>query len=104
MTRRATKTPRARRDLAEIAANIGFENPPAADQFLDAARDAFVKLVDFPLMGARRDTITPRYPKLRSWPIKNFENYLIFYTPTTRGIRVLRVLHGARNLEAVFKT
>ena len=66
MKRQATKTPRARRDLAEIAAFIGFDSPSYADRFLDAARDEFNKLADMPGMGARRDELGSRFPTMRS--------------------------------------
>jgi len=39
---------------------------------------------------------------LRVWPIKAFENYLIFYQPTDAGIDVVRVIHAARDIEALF--
>ena len=102
MTRTATKTPAARQDLVEIAVYIGRENPDAASRFLAAAEDAFTRLARFPGMGPRRRLSDPKYEAVRFWPIKGFRKYLIFYTPTRRGIRVLRVLHGARDLGQVF--
>jgi toxin ParE1/3/4 len=41
-----------------------------------------------------------RLPGLRSFPAGR---YLIFYTPTDGGITLDRVLHGARDVEAIFK-
>ena len=35
--------------------------------------------------------------------IGDFEKVLIFYRPTPQGIEILRVLHGARNIEAMFR-
>jgi toxin ParE1/3/4 len=34
---------------------------------------------------------------LRRWPVREFENVLIFYLPRDDGISVVRVLHGARD-------
>jgi toxin ParE1/3/4 len=56
-----------------------------------------------PGMGALREFSNPRYTGLRSWPITGFERILIFYRPTADGIEVLRILHGARNLERFFR-
>jgi len=100
--RTVTKTPRARADLVEIAASIGERNEEAAYRFLRAAGKAFLTLAEFPGMGALREVRNPKLAGLRSWPITGFRNYLIFYTPTKRGIRVLRVLHGARDLRQIF--
>jgi toxin ParE1/3/4 len=33
--------------------------------------------------------------------VKDFENYLVFYRSTDVGIEVLRVLHGARDVDAI---
>ena len=37
------------------------------------------------------------------WPVASFEDYLIFYRPTKRGIDVVRVLHGARDLRRILR-
>jgi toxin ParE1/3/4 len=44
-----------------------------------------------------------RLSTLRQWPIRGFENYLIFYLPTEAGIDVLRVLHGARDIDRILR-
>jgi toxin ParE1/3/4 len=36
------------------------------------------------------------------WPIGGFEKYLIFYLPLPDGIDVIRVVHGARDIERLF--
>ena len=35
--------------------------------------------------------------------IKGFENHLIFYRPSEDGVDIIRVLHGARDIEKVFE-
>jgi toxin ParE1/3/4 len=40
---------------------------------------------------------------LRSWAIRGFATFLVFYRPTQRGIEVIRVLHGARDLDAILE-
>ena len=41
----------------------------------------------------------PSYPGLRSWSVGN---YVIFYRQVSTGIDIVRVLHGARDIEALF--
>ena len=50
-----------------------------------------------PLMGRERDEVMPG---LRSFP---FKRYVIFYQPLQDGIDVVRVLHGARDIESLFE-
>jgi toxin ParE1/3/4 len=49
-----------------------------------------------PMMGRARDEIEQG---LRSFP---FGRYVIFYMPSDDGIDVVRVLHSARDIDAVF--
>jgi toxin ParE1/3/4 len=104
VTRRVVRKPRARRDLLEHFVYIG-ENASVeeAERFLRAADAAFEQLAKRPAMGARRDYRNPRLTGLRMWPISGFEKYLVFYRPTDRGIDVIRVLHGARDLKRLFE-
>ena len=34
--------------------------------------------------------------------IAGFDNYLIFYRPTERGVEIIRVIHGSRDIEDLF--
>ena len=54
-----------------------------------------------PQIGARRELRNPRLEGLRMWPIRGFENYLVFYRPIEEGIEVTRVLHGARDIRVI---
>jgi toxin ParE1/3/4 len=54
-------------------------------------------------MGEPRESANPRLASLRVWPIVGFPNHLIFYRPIDGGIEVIRVLHGARDVDRVLK-
>src|SRR5687768_13105391 len=92
---------RADLDIEEIALSIAQKNLAASKRFYEAVWDAFEKLGAMPGMGAAREVENARLEGLRCWPIKSFENYLIFYIPIERGIDVVRVLHGARDVGAI---
>jgi toxin ParE1/3/4 len=98
-----SKKAEAKLDLLQHFVYIGENNLEAAERFLSAAEDAFQKLAGMPRMGALRDFGNPELTGLRSWPIREFRNYLIFYRPIEDGIEVLRVLHGARDVERIFR-
>jgi hypothetical protein len=38
------------------------------------------------------------------WRVKDFEKYLIFYQPLSDGIKILHVVHGARNFDLLFES
>jgi toxin ParE1/3/4 len=41
---------------------------------------------------------------MRWHSVRGFRKYLVFYIPRSDGIEVVRVLHGARDLEALFRS
>jgi plasmid stabilization system protein ParE len=40
---------------------------------------------------------------LRSWPVKGFEEIYIFYVTEGQMVRIIRVLHGKRDLGRILK-
>ena len=64
----------------------------------------FDKLARMPGMGERRESSNPRLAGLRVWRIDGFPNHLLFYRPVEGGIEIVRVLHGARDIDAVLES
>lgn len=68
----------------------------AADAVAAKFDALFQLLADQPQMGERQD----RYREsMRSFANGN---YVLFYEPIKGGIRLLRILHGARRFEGLF--
>lgn len=87
----------ARIDLDDIWFHIATDSPANADRFLDRLADvATGTLAVAPLSGREREELGDG---LRSLPV---ENYLIFYRVRDGAVEVLRILHGARDLGAIF--
>lgn len=93
---------RARRDLRSHLLFISKDNLDAAVRLLDAFERACQMLLEMPRMGSPRVSGKKRLRHLRSWPIHGFTNYIIYYRPTRKGIDVLRVPHGAQNINSRF--
>ncbi|NOT29065.1 MAG: type II toxin-antitoxin system RelE/ParE family toxin [Planctomycetes bacterium] len=55
-------------------------------------------LLESPLAGRLREFRSARAQGVRSWPVRDFPNYLILYRPVADDIEVIRFLHGARDL------
>ena len=86
-------TPRAVQDLADIAAYIHEQNPPAALRVRSAILESLQNLVLYPHIGRRqtvegvRKLVTRRYP------------YLVYYTidDVADEIIILTIQHPARD-------
>lgn len=96
------RTEAAISDLDEQAKYIQRESPHAAIRFLAAAEAAFQRLAAMPELGQRQEFERRELAGLRVWQVQGFENHLIFYRPVERGIEVIRVLHAARDIAAIF--
>jgi toxin ParE1/3/4 len=90
--------PEARQDLREIRDHIARDNSEAARRFVVRLRNMARVLAGVPAMGRAR-------PELGAH-IRSFvaDRYVLFYRPLRRpvGIELVRVLHGARDVDAIF--
>jgi|SRR6266853_1062678 len=89
--------PQASVDLATIWALIAENSIKHADRFAVLIDDHFQELSRRPQMGRSRSELAP---DLRSFPVRQ---YVIFYLPLPKGIEVVRVLHGARDIESILR-
>ena len=105
MTQRFTVLPAADRDLDEQADYLARKAGLAtALRFFEATAATFETLVRMPGMGERRESQVPRLAGLRVSRVTGFENHLVFYRPAEGGIEIVRVLHGARDIDSVLDT
>ncbi len=73
-------------------------NRELGEKFLEFVEYAFAQLAITPNMGKVVLSLSDM-GTIRQWRIKNFNDYLIFYKVQEERVAVLRVLHGARDLE-----
>lgn len=71
-------------------------------RFLGAVQEACSFVCEHPDAGPRGQYENRRLQELRRWPVPGFESYLVFYRLIDECIEIVRVLHGARNLEELF--
>jgi Plasmid stabilization system protein len=93
---KVTYTQKARFDLLSIWSYIAEDSPNAADKLLDSINDKCSLLAENPKLGQARPDIAKN---LRHFPVKN---YLILYQEQKSGVEIVRVLHGARDVDAIF--
>lgn len=89
--------PAARSDLTAIRDYIARDNPQAARRVVMRLRDTARLLAGAPGLGRGRPELGA---ELRSFAV---DRYVLFYRPLAgAGIELARVLHGARDIEAMF--
>jgi toxin ParE1/3/4 len=91
------RTDQAETDLAEILDYLEERNPQAAERFATAIDDRCSLLSQLPLMGRSREELSPG---LRSLVV---EHYVLFYRVKATAVEVLRILHGARDIDTIMK-
>jgi toxin ParE1/3/4 len=102
--RRVLLRPEAERDLDGQADCIAREHSlEAALRFYAAVEDTLALLVVQPRMGTARRFRKPLLAGVRVCVVKGWDKHLIFYRPLQHAIDVLRILHGARDIERLFK-
>ena len=89
--------PQANVDLEEFWLYIAQDDPNAADNFIDGLTERFEALCHSPSMGAACPELAEN---LRRFPIRG---YVIFYSVRGDVLVIERVLHGARDIEALFE-
>ena len=83
-------------DLGEIRDYIARDNPTAARRFVAGLRTRCRLLAEQPHIGRERPDVRPG---LRSLPI---QNYVVFYQLIDDTVEVVSVVHGSRDVEALF--
>jgi toxin ParE1/3/4 len=93
---------RARRDILQNAGYLEDQGGvELAGRFVDATQDTFDALAPMPKAGIRCEFSKPALKRVRRWPVKGFENWLVFYLPRRNGVEILHVIHGARDVESL---
>lgn len=92
MTGYRITTPAAQ-DLEDIYEHIAKDDHRAAGRFIQRLTDTFRRLAEMPGMGRKRDDLMP---DLRSFPVRA---YLVFYRQAGDEIHIIRIMHGARDIE-----
>lgn len=80
-------------DIESIWRYVANDDVLAAQRLRGRLIEACRMIAKYPNVGHVRDDLADR--SLRIWPVGN---YLIFYLPDPKPVRVVRVIHGAREM------
>lgn len=102
MTLRIRIEEEAERDLHEAIERLAAASPDLAPAFALAVEQALHRLAALPELGRSYFELgDPRVRQLLVWVLRRF-GYLIFYRASEPYLLVERVLHGSRDLLALF--
>jgi toxin ParE1/3/4 len=92
-------SPKAREDLKTISRYVANEggSPAGARSLRHRFLHHFRKLASQPGMGQATPDLGA---SVRQWPVGN---YVVYYEPSPGGVRIIRVIHGARDLPSAFR-
>lgn len=104
MTRRYFLSEDADNDFAEQFAYFAESGSlELADRFFAATLAAFDRICAMPEIGRRHRFNNPMLLNVRVWPVKGFDKHHIYYRPRGERIEILRLLHAARDIDAIFE-
>jgi len=96
------RTPQAATDIEDLAEYVRRKAGLAlALRFTRNAEAAIALLTTNPRIGQVLELPDAELPEMRRWQIDGFDDHLIIYRETERGIEIVRVLHGARDIVAI---
>jgi toxin ParE1/3/4 len=99
---RIVRRDKARADILDIFELIFDDNEDAAERWLDAVDETIDQTIaNNPRIGVRRDYGRPALAEFRMIAVRDFEKYLVFYRIDGQVLRIVRVLHGARDIPNV---
>ena len=102
MQRKIQRSQKALHDLEELADFLRGISVEVAQRFVEASDKTFRFLAENREVGQQCSFADPRLSGMRVWQIQGFRNHLVYFRPTDDGIEIIRVLHGARDIDQLF--
>ena len=102
--RKASIRPRAIADVEKCAAYLEDNaTPETALRFRSAIMQAVEQIETMPGAGSPRQVRNPRLSGLRMWIVPGFRNYLLFYLTPQGGAEIIRLFHGAQDVNSILE-
>jgi plasmid stabilization system protein ParE len=75
--------------------------PDIAVRFMGAVREAINALAAMPGAGAPKYMTNAQLAGLRAWPVKRFDEFMVYDLAENEAVTVLRILHGKRDIGSI---
>jgi len=100
---RASYRPEVPDDVESIIDYLAEHDTAASERFRLAVPLTIADLLRFPGMGSPKDYGEVELVDMRTWRIRGFPKYLIYYVRVAHGIRVHAVMHGSRDVGTILR-
>ena len=70
-------------------------------RFIDSAHRTIDRIAEMPEKARIREFHHSRLFGIRAWPVDGFPMHRIFYRVDNDAVRIVRVLHGARDIDNI---
>jgi toxin ParE1/3/4 len=74
-----------------------------ARRFRAAVSEAIKALTAMPAAGSPRHLENPRLAGLRSWPVKGFAEFQVYYLAQPELLTIIRILHSKRDTGTILE-
>jgi toxin ParE1/3/4 len=95
------KSVQAARDIEEAFVYIAENDLDTAVYFLVAIEESIKLIAKNPFIGSVREFQNAKLKNLRMWRVKDYENYLIFYSVEEITIKIIRFLNAKRDYNLI---
>jgi toxin ParE1/3/4 len=82
---------------------VDQDRPQVATRFLEAVQRTINDIIRMPNGGTPKILSNEVLAGLRSWPVQEFEDLRIYYLTKGDIVRVVRVLHGKRDINRILE-
>ena len=100
MAVRILRRPKAVSDAESIADWIANDSLNAALRFLENVEVTLERLAKFPASGCPLKAENPAFADVRFARVAGFPNHVVFYVEHETAIEVIRILHGAQDIDS----
>jgi len=99
-----TIRPRAIADIERCADYLEANaSPETVLRFRISIMKAVEQIAAMPGAGSPRHVSNPRLSGLRMWIIPGFKNYLLFYLTSSGSTEIIRLFHGAQDVNSILE-
>jgi toxin ParE1/3/4 len=76
-------------------------NHEVSDRYLQSVLDVLDGIAQMPGTGVPRGSLNSRLSNLRMRSVPGFANHLIFYHAVDGAVEIIRILHGAQDVDRI---